>query len=241
MNGLIQWMLDQISGLMNWENVRGRLQPVTLADDIEKKQIQLQLAAGQQISRQTAYAPLGINFREEVKRMFEEEQWYQETSARFQEEQAQKQELQQQMSQGVAANQQQMMAPPGMMPPGGDPAAMAAGGGMPPGAAGAPPAGDPAAAGGAMPTGGGSPADAAIQQLQGGQVTPEDMMAQAEQIAYQMLGMPYELRRSELLKIKKANETLHALVIAQMQKVRQSAKSQGGFQALQQQVGAGMM
>ena len=71
----------------------------------------------------------------------------------------------------------------------------------------------------------------------GGQVTPEDLMQQAEQIAMQMLGMPYELRRSELLKIKKSNETLHSLVIAKMGQVRQQAQTQGGFQMLQQQLG----
>jgi hypothetical protein len=54
-----------------------------------------------------------------------------------------------------------------------------------------------------------------------------------------MLGMPYELRRSELLKIKKSNETLHSLVIAKMDGIRQQAKTQGGYQALQQMVGAG--
>jgi hypothetical protein len=62
------------------------------------------------------------------------------------------------------------------------------------------------------------------------------MMAQAEQMAYQMLRMPYELRRGELSKVKKSNELLHSLVIAQMQKLRQSAASTGGFQTLQQMV-----
>jgi hypothetical protein len=72
-----------------------------------------------------------------------------------------------------------------------------------------------------------------------GGTTPQDMMAQAEQVALQMLGMPYEIRKSQLLQLKKGDETLHALVIQKMEDIRGQAKSQGGFQALQQAVGAG--
>jgi len=70
-------------------------------------------------------------------------------------------------------------------------------------------------------------------------VTPGDLMQQAEQIAYQLLGMPYETRKSELLKIKKANETLHALIISKMKSIRQQAQTTGGQQMMQQTVGAG--
>lgn len=217
LNTTLQWIVDEVSSLMNWEKVKVRLQPITLADDIERKQLQLQLAAGQQISRQTAYAPLGINFREEVRRMFEEEQWYQEQSTRFQEEAAQRQELQARIQTGAQ----------GGLPPSGVPAqGMQAGGAMMPVDANGMPM-QPSAI------------DTALQQMQGGQVTPEDMMASAEQIAYELLGKPFELRKSDMLKIKKANETLHALVVQQMEKIRNSAKQQGGFQMLQQQLGPG--
>jgi len=228
LNDMINWIFRRVSDLNNWENLKGRLQPVTMADDLERKQVMLQLAAGQQISRQTALAPFGINLRDEVKRMFEEEQFTQEQMARFQEEMAQKQELQQTMQMGAQG------MPPGGMPPGGAPP-----GGMPPGAAGAMP---PGAAGGASPgapptMGAGAMAGAAGGG--GASVTVEDMAMQAEQLAYQMLGMPYEMRRSELLKIKRANETLHALVVSKMQTIRQQAKTEGGYAALQQAVGAG--
>jgi len=206
MNDLINWTFKRVSSIKNWEDLKGRLQPVTMADDIEKKQIQLQLAAGQQISKQTALAPFGINFRDEIKRVLEEEQYSQEQMARFQEEMAQKQELQSAFAQGA-----QNMAQPG--------APMAGGAPMQPGAPmGGAPMGAPSA---------------------GGSITPEDMTMQAEQIAQQMLAMPFELRKSELLKIKKSNETMHALVISKMNAIRQMAKSQGGYQALQSMVGAG--
>jgi len=73
----------------------------------------------------------------------------------------------------------------------------------------------------------------------GGGVTPADMTSQAEQIAYQMLAMPAELRRGELLKLKKSDETLHSVVIGKMNKIRQEAQTQGGYQMLQQQVAGG--
>ena len=205
LNGWMNWFFDTITDIMNWEELSGRLQPVTLAEDIERKQIQLQLAASQQISKQTAFAPFGIDYREELKRMFEEESHFQEESSRFQQEQAQAQQLEQTFAQA----QQGAMPPPGM--PGAMPGMPPAGGAMP----------------GAMP---GAPAPA-------GGVTPADLIQQAEQMALQLLGMPYEARKSEMLKIKKSDETLHAMVVQKMEEIRNQAKQQGGFQALQQMVG----
>ena len=72
---------------------------------------------------------------------------------------------------------------------------------------------------------------------QAGGVTPADMMSQAEQIAMQLLNMPYEQRRSQMLDLKKADETLHALVVQKMEEIRRQARQEGGFQALQQMVG----
>jgi hypothetical protein len=205
LNGWINWFFDQITDVLNWEKLSGRLQPTTLAEDIEKKQVQLQLAAAQQVSKQTAYAPFGIDYRQEIRRMFEEEKFFGEESARFQKEQAKSQE----MEQTFEAAQQAANAPPGQMPPMG--------------------AGAPAPAG-AMP--GGAPAGAA------GGTTPNDLMMQAEQIAMQMLGMPYEIRKSQLNQMKKADETLHALVIQKMETIRRQAQHEGGFQMIQQMAGA---
>jgi hypothetical protein len=61
---------------------------------------------------------------------------------------------------------------------------------------------------------------------------------QAEQIAQQMLGMPYEARKSELLKIKKSDEVLHAMVIQKMDSIRNQAKNEGGAQVIQQMTGS---
>lgn len=225
-NAEINWLFRKISQLRNWENLKGRLQPTTTADDMEKKQIQLQLAAGQQISRQTAWSPFGINFREEIRRMLQEEEYAQEEMAKFQEQQTQKQQLQQTIVQGSA----------GAMPPG----APAGAAPQQPGQV-AGPAGQTAPPAGAAPAGSpmGVPAPALPAGGMGGNVTPDDLMQQAEQIAYQMKSMPYEMRRSEMLKIKRSNETLHALVVSKMRQLDQTAKTQGGYAMMQQMVGAG--
>lgn len=219
LNGVIGWLFKRVSELQNWENLKGRLQPVTLADDTEKKMMQLQLAAGSQISKQTAFAPFGINVREEIKRKLQEEEYEQEAIAKHQEDQAQRQDLQRNLSMGAAG--QPAGGQPGQPQPGQAPQQ----GGQP----------DPNAPPPPPP----SPSQMASQPAGPNGVTPEDMMAQAEQIAYRLLGMPYEQRRSELNEIKKANETLHSLIISKMKEIRGKAQQVGGQQVMQQQLGPG--
>jgi len=220
-NGFINWIFKKASELKNWENLKGRLQPVTLADNLEDKQIRLQLSAGQQISRQTALAPFGINIREEIKRMLQEEEYMQEEMAKYQEDQAQKQQLQQTFQMGAQGMQPGMQPQQGMPPGGGQP-----GGASPPPQGGMQPGG--------MPQGG-------MQIPQAGQagVTPEDLATTAEQLAYQFLTMDYSTRRSQLLSLKKSNETLHSIVIAKMQQIRQQAGSVGKQQVISQMTGGG--
>jgi len=227
LNDLLQWIVDQVSELQNWEKVKVRLQSPTMADDLEKKQILLSLAAGNQISRGTAFAPLNINWTEEIQKMLAEEGKYQEAQAEHQERMQQKAQLQQTVQSMVPPPNmpdsaiQQATAQQGQPQPGGQPAQGAAGGAQ----------GQPGVAG-------------PVSQLPQSYAptmgtTPDDLLAQAEQIAIQLLSMPYELRRGELMKIKKSNETLHAQVLAKMNSMRSQAKSQGGFQLMQQQLGPG--
>jgi hypothetical protein len=221
LNREINWVFKRCSDLQNWENLKGRLQPVTLADDLDRKNALLQLSAGQQISRQTAWAPFNLNFREEIKRMFEEQQYTDEQTARFQEEMTKKQQLQSNMQMGAAGQPMGGQPVPGQPP----------GAGQPP--AGQPPAGGEAQAGAApMPT-------MPSQMTNTAGATVEDMSYQAEQIAYQLLAMPYELRKSEMLKIKRSNETLHSLVVAKLEKIRGQAQTQGGYAVIQQSLGGG--
>ena len=81
-NDLIMWIIKRISRHYMWGPITGKLRSVTLADDIERKALALQAAAGMDISKATAYRPLGIDYNEEQKRIIEE----QETVAKLQEE-----------------------------------------------------------------------------------------------------------------------------------------------------------
>lgn len=169
-NDLLSWMLKRLGRHFMWGEVSGTLRSVTLADDIERKALSMQAAAGRDISKQTAYRPLGIDYLEEQKRVAEE----QETIQRLQQEAQERQQAQAQQ-------------------------------------------------GGSE--GGGSQAGA----------TPGDVEEQAQALAQQLLTqVPETQRRGELIKIKRSNPTLHALVIAAMTDMRQQAASQGQAQVLEQ-------
>ena len=66
-------------------------------------------------------------------------------------------------------------------------------------------------------------------------MTPMDMMQQADQLAQQMLQMPYEARRRELINIKNTNPTLHALLKSKLEDYRSEAASVGQQAVLQGQ------
>ena len=61
----------------------------------------------------------------------------------------------------------------------------------------------------------------------GANMTPQEMSEQAMQMAQQLLSMPYEARRSELVKIKHSNPTLHAIITQHMDDMRSQASSEG--------------
>lgn len=69
----INWMLKRIGRHFMWNDIKGSLRSITLADDVERKALSLQAAAGQDISKSTAYRPLGIDYLEEQKRVTEEQ------------------------------------------------------------------------------------------------------------------------------------------------------------------------
>jgi len=223
LNGWINWMLTVVSENMNWDKPKGALQKTTMAEDLAKREILLQLAGAGQISRATAYGPFGINYPEELRKMFQEERDYQQLQQRFSEEQQQSQELQSMMAQGsnpFLAQQQQMAAQMGMGAPGG---AMPAGaGGM------------------GVPAGGmGAPVSSAMGTTGGSGTTPDEMLVHAEQITQQLLAMPESMRRSELIKLKQNNEALHAFVKEKLQDARQEMSMQGRMMIEQQMRAAG--
>jgi hypothetical protein len=69
--------------------------------------------------------------------------------------------------------------------------------------------------------------------------TPEDMQQQAQLIANQLLSMPEPMKDSELIKLKRGDATMHALVTSIIDDIRQQARTQGGAMVMQQQYGQG--
>lgn len=74
MNVILQWISDQIARYFMWDKASVKLTPITLADDMEKKGLQMQAAAGQDISKQTAYRAMGIDYLQEQQRIIKEQQ-----------------------------------------------------------------------------------------------------------------------------------------------------------------------
>jgi hypothetical protein len=170
-NDLISWLMKRLSRHFMWGEVTGTLRSVTLADDVERKALSLQAAAGQDISKATAYRPLGIDYLEEQKRLVEE----QETIQKLQQEARERQQAQQ-MGQQTSQS--------------------------------------------------GQPAYGA---------TPGDVYEQSKALAQQLLlQTPETMRRGELIKIKHSNPTLHALVLQEMDTMRQDMARQGQAMIMQQ-------
>jgi len=65
LNDSLQWYANHICDFMGWERIPVSFTKVTLADDIEKKQLLLQLASAQQVSWDNALKPYNVNFLEE--------------------------------------------------------------------------------------------------------------------------------------------------------------------------------
>ena len=160
------------------DKVEAHLRPVTLADDLERRALLVQAAAGQDISKQTAYRQVGIDYMDEQKRLVQEQQEIQRLQQKAMEEQAA-----QQLDGSGGEN-----------------------------------AGPNAVVG----------------------ATPGDVYEQAGALAQQLLTqVPESMRRSQLIKIKHSNPTLHALVLQRMDEMRNQAALQGRDMVLQQQAQGG--
>ena len=68
-------------------------------------------------------------------------------------------------------------------------------------------------------------------------ITPEEMQAQADTIASDLMSKQPQARKSELSKLRKSDQTMHALVTSIMENMRQQAASQGQQMVLDQQFG----
>ena len=72
-NRFIQWVSDTVSDYLDWEKMQVSLTPITIADDIERKQILMQLASSGIISMGTALEPYGIDINKEHDKKLDEQ------------------------------------------------------------------------------------------------------------------------------------------------------------------------
>lgn len=72
-NAWIEHEISRIATIMLWDKPSARLRPSSLADDIERRQLELQLAAANRISVGSAIKPLGLDYKEELKRRMAEQ------------------------------------------------------------------------------------------------------------------------------------------------------------------------
>ncbi len=178
-NDVISWTLTKVSRYYGWGEMSGKLRSVTLADDLERKALNFQAAAGMDISKDTAFRPMGIDYMEEQRKVVDEQREIQ----KLQQEAIEEQE---------AAQMQQGGGGGGEGGPGG-------------------PGGAPGA-------------------------TPGDVHDQAREMAYNLVVQtPETLRRGELIKIKHSNPTLHALVLQEMNTLRQDMARQGQAMMIEQE------
>jgi hypothetical protein len=224
LNKFLGNLVNNVARVMSWEPVGAKLQRVTHADDLNRQMAKLQLMQGQQISKTTGLKSVGIDYEEETKRMLEEERIYADEQQRMQKEMEQSQQMQDLSQSG---DMMQGMGQAGA------------------GATGQPQQGGaPAPAAGGAPVGPGQPTavDQFIMQRQNAPNiprTPEDMQQQAQLIANQLLSMPEPMKDSELIKLKRGDATMHALVTSIIDDIRQQARTQGGAMVMQQQYGQG--
>lgn len=116
LNGWLGWLMESVGTAFNWKQGTPKLKRPTYADDLERKSILFQMASAQQISKETGFAPLGVDPAAEEKRMMEENRRSADAQREFQEQEMKKDELRETMAQMSMPPQQQMQG--GMMPPG---------------------------------------------------------------------------------------------------------------------------
>lgn len=213
-NRVLDWVVKTVGRAFGLDQTKVLMQKTTIADDMERKAVLLQLMSSNQLSPQTALQPFGIDAHEEVKKVLSHQEYVARTQAEYDEKAMQQEEM------GVLKGTATHPTPSTMQQ---DPA-MAGGAPMDPMAA----AGAGQMMSGGMPTGG----------MPGAQSqTPQSLQAlseQADMIAQQLVSMDDYTRKQELKALREGNKDLHDLVTQRMEDIRSQARSAGGQMLLQQ-------
>lgn len=229
LNNDLAFLARRIQYLKRWEKASYKFADTQIVDDIERRQLEMQMAQAGLLARGYALKKVDTTIREQARQKLEDL-----------EVEAQEQDRATQRADAFSFSRQlaQMSAPgaPGQPP---------APGGAPPGPGGQPPA-DPAQGGAPAP--GGAPAGqapvgtdplAGLIPQPGQKVDPATWYSQAQSATQTLLGMPEGQRFGKLQEIKKVNPSFHAFVKQLMTEERSKARSAGGAQMMQQQYGQG--
>jgi len=212
-NRFLQWVVDKIAALLDWDRVQVKLLKPSISDDINKQLAKIQLMQAGLVSKSTALRGLGIeDFIEETQQSLTEEKQLTALMEKAKEDIEKSQAMRQLLSIPVGTGDAEAVI-------GGQPPAIA-GGPMPPqagGMAGPPPAqGQPP-----VPPGPVSPAEQTLAQLTMRQstMTVQDLEQIATTLAQQLFSLPLGQRISELRKLRVKNPTVHALVKAKIEEM----------------------
>jgi len=204
----LNWFMARNGELFQWDKAYARLVPVSLYEDPDVRTLKFQLAEARQCSKTTAFRTIGLDVAYESQRILDEE----DEEAELQEERARRQEERQIASEAVrvpAPGEEILMAE--------QQAAEQQAGGMAPG---------------------GMPPQGAAPQIppSGSAGSIDELHAQAEQLAAEIIQMPGGTRRSTLLDINKHNKELSALVKQYISEMENKAGQQGIEMARQGQM-----
>jgi len=210
----LTWVSNKQGALEQWEQVTVKLTSPDIEEDPGIQQLKMDLASAGQGSRQDAYRAIGWDWRRQILTAMDEASWEAE-EIEYREEQAQKKmankDILRQPSEGEVIMQQEEEA---MM-------AQQEQAGMPP----------PMGMQGGMPGGMASP----LPQ-QGGSATMDDLLAQADQYAHEILTMDQLSRNRQLAALKQGDEVLYAQTKARLQQLETEAGQQGKMLARQGQL-----
>jgi len=95
MNSLSQWVLDRLAVYFDLPKVKVSWAKTSLVDDLERKQILMQLVGAQKISDDTFLSTLGTSAAEEIKKKFKQMKLEAEEQKKFEEKMSYIQESQQ--------------------------------------------------------------------------------------------------------------------------------------------------
>lgn len=203
-NQILAWIVKRLTDAFDLDETSVQMQRTTVVDDMNYKAMLLQLMGGNQLSPQTALEPMGIDASKEVQKVLRHQDFVERQSREFEEKARKRDELQALRQQAAAPTPSSMMQ---QQQAGGQP--------MP-----------PDAAMGGMPVGGMPGAGPTNQSL-------ADLSAQAAQIAQQLAPMDEFSRKQQLKSLREGNKELHALVMAELGRVRSQARAQGQQMLLQ--------